>query len=82
MFDIYFDDKLIHREQFIKDYLRYSKPVAYAVDWDAQCEMVARAVYFGSDNFYTLRKDETKDGFEHSFEFRLVGHNMEYVGCF
>lgn len=86
MHDIYFDETMINKDKFIHDYQRFAKPVGYFIDWDVQCEMVARIINFSDDNFYTLTRYETKDGFEHNFEFRRYKVDyitkIEYIGCF
>lgn len=86
MYDLYFNDKMVNRDKFIKDYLRFAKPVSYAVDWDVTCAMIVSYLNIDNKNFYTLERFETQDGFEHNFEFRKYKMNgvifTKYIGCF
>lgn len=48
------------------------------------CAMIVRIINLTDDNFYTLFRHETKDGFEHSFEFQKIYYNNKaytyYIG--
>ncbi|SJZ51897.1 hypothetical protein SAMN02746011_01025 [Globicatella sulfidifaciens DSM 15739] len=84
MYDLYFEEKMMNQDKFVHDYLRFAKPVDFYINWDNMCAMIVRIINLTDDNFYTLFRHETKDGFEHSFEFQKIYYNNKtytyYIG--
>lgn len=78
--NLYFNEKMLNQDQFIHDYLRFSKPYDYWVDWDNFCSLIVRIINLKDERFYTLSRRDTKDGYEHSFEFeRFIIRGLTYT---